>query len=158
MPARALVAILIAAAAGSAPQPGSARLLIHYTAASEDDPSTSGRLTLTLDAGSVKHAAVWEAGCHLAGAAEPAPSSDADQAWTFDADIVRGRDNRPAVRVRYRHLTPSGRPAPDVTRTLTPDGADTLSLNELSTHTDCRYDRIHITLSAELARIVAPRR
>jgi hypothetical protein len=158
MPARALAAILIAAAAGLTPQSESARLLVHYSTASEDDPSTSGRLTLTLDANGVKRVGIWEAGCHVAGATDRAPSADADQAWTFDADIVRGRENRPTVRVRYRHLAPTVRATADATRVLALDGTDTLSLNELSAHTDCRYDRIHITLVAEPARTIASRR
>lgn len=158
MPVRALVAILIVAAAGARPQTGSPRLLVRYSAASEDDPSTSGRLTVALDANGVKSAAVWEAGCHVAGAADRASSPDADQAWTFDAELVRGRDNRPAARLRYRHFTSNGRAAPEATRVLALDGVDALSVNELSARTDCRYDRIHITITGEPARIAASRR
>ena len=153
MPARALAAMLVVAAAGQVSPPApAARVVVRYSVSSEDDTTNSGRVILQLQASDVKDAVVWEAGCHVAGSEDPsAIPSSADQSWSLRADLARARDNRPAVRVRHRHYTARGTSAEE-TRVLSIGGTDTLSLNELSTHTDCRYDRVHVTVSVEPAR------
>ena len=153
MPVRALAAMLIVAAAGQTRPADTTRVLVRYAVSSEDDSTNAGRVILQLSASDQKDAIVWEAGCHVA-ASDGDPSatpSNADQSWWLRVDLTRGRDNRPAVRVRHRHLTARGTSAEEA-RVLAIGAAETLSLNELSAHTDCRYDRIHITVSAEAAR------
>jgi len=153
MPVRALAAMLIVAAAGQTRPADTTRVLVRYAVSSEDDSTNADRVILQLRASDHKNAVVWEAGCHVA-ASDGDPSatpSSADQSWWLRVDLTRGRDNRPAVRVRHRHVTARGTSAEE-TRVLAIGAAETLSLNELSAHTDCGYDRIHITVSAELAR------
>lgn len=152
MPAlRALAAILIAAAVGQSSPQATARVVVRYSVSSEDDTANSGRLILQLQANDVKDAVIWEAGCHVAASDDPsATPSSADQSWSLRADLARGRDNRPAVRVRHRHYTARGTSAEE-THLIAIGGTDALSLNELSTHTDCRYDRVLVTVSAERA-------
>src|SRR6478752_378913 len=126
---------------------GHTRVLVRYAVSSEDDSTNAGRVILQLSASDQKNAVVWEAGCHVA-ASDGDPSatpSSADQSWWLRVDLTRGRDNRPAVRVRHRHVTARGTSAEE-TRVLAIGAAETLSLNELSAHTDCGYDRIHITV------------
>jgi len=145
--------MLIVAAAGQTRPADTTRVLVRYAVSSEDDSTNAGRVILQLSASDQKNAVVWEAGCHVA-ASDGDPSatpSSADQSWWLRVDLTRGRDNRPAVRVRHRHVTARGTSAEE-TRVLAIGAAETLSLNELSAHTDCAYDRIHITGSAELAR------
>src|SRR5215471_12354530 len=152
MLARAVAAMLIAAAIGQSSPQATARVLVRYSVSSEDDSANSGRVIVQLGANDVKDAVVWESGCHVGGSDDPAAlPSTADQSWWLRADVARGRDNRPAVRVRHRHLTARGDSAEE-TRVLAIGGTDTLSLNELSTHTDCRYDRVHVIVSAEPVR------
>ena len=152
MPVRALAAILIVAAAGQTRPADTTRVLVRYAVSSEDDSTNTGRVILQLSASDQKEAVVWEAGCHVAASDDPsATPSSADQSWWLRVDLTRGRDNRPAVRVRHRHFTARGTSAEE-TRVLAIGSAETLSLNELSAHTDCRYDRIHVTVSAEAAR------
>ena len=156
MPARAFAAILIAAVVGQSSPPATARVLVRYSVSSEDDTANSGRVIVELRASDVKDAIVWEAGCHLGGADDSsALPASADQSWLVRADLTRGRDSRPAVRVRHRHLTARGT-SDEETRVLSIGGTDTLSLNELSTHTDCRYDRVLIIVSAEPVRRPLP--
>ena len=150
MSARALAAILLVAAAAQPPQ--SARVVIGYVASSEDEPSNPGRLAVPLPTSGAKTAWVWEAGCRMAAASDREPPGDADQSWTFVVDLVRGSDNLPAARLRYRHTSANGRATPEETRVLRLDSADALDMNEVSARTDCRYDRVHITASAETAR------
>lgn len=156
MPVRALAAMLIVAAAGQTRPADTARVLVRYSVSSEDDTANAGRVILPLSAGDQKDAVVWEAGCHVAASddASAMPAS-ADQSWWLRVDLTQGRDNRPAVRVRHRHLTARGISAEE-TRVLAIGATETLSLNELSAHTDCRYDRIHVTVSAEAARAPRP--
>jgi hypothetical protein len=152
MPVRALAAMLIVAAAGQTRPADTTRVLVRYAVSSEDDSTNAGRVILQLSASDQKEAVVWEAGCHVAASDDPsATPSSADQSWWLRVDLTRGRDSRPAVRVRHRHFTARGTSAED-TRVLAIGSAETLSLNELSAHTDCRYDRIHITVSAEAVR------
>jgi hypothetical protein len=152
MPVRALAAILIVAAVGQNSPASATRIQVRYSVSSEDDTSNSGRVLLQLRAGELKNAVVWEAGCHVAASDDSsATPASADQSWWLRVDLTRGRDNRPAVRVRHRHLTARGTSAEE-TRVLAIGAAETLSLNELSAHTDCRYDRIHVTVSAEAPR------
>jgi hypothetical protein len=152
MPVRALAAMLIVAAAGQTRPSDTTRVFVRYAVSSEDDSTNAGRVTLQLSASDQKEAVVWEAGCHVAASDDSsAMPSSADQSWWLRVDLTRGRDNRPAVRVRHRHLTARGTSAEE-TRVLAIGATETLSLNELSAHTDCRYDRIHITLSVEAAR------
>ena len=152
MPVRALAAMLIVAAAGQTRPADTTRVLVRYAVSSEDDSTNAGRVILQLSASDQKEAVVWEAGCHVAASDDPsATPSSADQSWWLRVDLTRGRDNRAAVRVRHRHFTARGTSAED-TRVLAIGSAETLSLNELSAHTDCRYDRIHVTVSAEAAR------
>jgi len=156
MLARALAAMLIAAVVGQTSPPATARVFVRYSVSSEDDTANSGRVIVELRASDVKDAVVWEAGCHVAGADDPsALPSSADQSWWVRADLTRGRDNRPAVRVRHRHLTARGT-STEETRVLSIGGTDTVSVNELSTHTDCPYDRVHVTVSAEPVRRPLP--
>lgn len=162
MPARALAAMLVAAAVGqNSPPAPAARVVVRYSVSSEDETTNSGRVILQLRASDVKDAVIWEAGCHVAASDDPsATPSSADQSWSLRADLARGRDNRPAVRVRHRHYTARGTSAEE-THLLAIGGTDALSLNELSTHTDCRYDRVHVIVSAEragLPRLALPSR
>jgi hypothetical protein len=153
MIARALAAMLVAAAVGQTLPPApAARVVVRYAVSSEDDTANSGRVILQLQSSDVKAAVVWEAGCHVGASDDPAAApSTADQSWSLRADLARTRDNRPAVRVRHRHDTARGT-SPEETRLLAIGSTDTLSLNELSTHTDCRYDRVHVIVSAEPVR------
>ncbi len=152
MSARALAAMLIVAAAGQASPAPAARVIVRYSASSEDDASNAGRVIVALRANDLKDAIVWEAGCHVSASEDSsALPSTADQSWWLRLELARGRDNRPAVRVSHRHLTARGTSAEE-TRVIVVDTADSLNVNELSAHTDCRYDRIHITVSAETVR------
>ncbi|HKW02194.1 MAG TPA: hypothetical protein VJN96_20395 [Vicinamibacterales bacterium] len=156
MPVRALAAILIVAAAGQTRPADTTRVLVRYSVSSEDDSTNAGRVVLQLTGSDQKEAVVWEAGCHVAASDDgSAIPSSADQSWDLRVDLTRGRDSRPAVRVRHRHFTARGTSAEE-TRVLAIGATDTLSLNELSAHTDCRYDRIHVTVSAESARASRP--
>jgi hypothetical protein len=156
MAARALVALLVLAAGVQSAPARTARVLVRYSAASEDEGPTAGRVALPLVAGTVSRAVVWEAGCQLFSQAErAAPPSGADQFWTFTAEPAP--DNPSAARVRYRHVGARPADAPETTRVLRIDAADAINLNELSARTDCRYDRVHLHAAAETVRPPAAR-
>ncbi len=150
MTARALVALLVLAAGVQPAPPRSARVLLRYSAVSEDEGPNAGRVALPLVGGSVSRAVVWEAGCRLFSEAErTAPPPDAEQFWTFSAEPAAAPGNQPGARVRYRHVGARPGNAPETTRLLRIDTADEISLNELSARTDCRYDRVHLHAAAE---------
>lgn len=153
MPARALAAMLVAAAVGQTSPPApAARLVVRYSVSSEDDTANNGRLTLALKSGQPSRARIWEVACHLATATDASgPPPDAEQVWGLSAELTSGRDNRTAVRLETAHVAPNGM-LHDETHTLTLDDPRPLALSELSARTDCRYDRIHLTVSAETVR------
>ncbi len=156
MLARALVALLFAAGSAQQPATPSVRVLVRYAASSEDDAANGGRFTLAIASGETKSAVVWEAACRVSGAAGTALApSDAEQSWTLQIDLTRGADSRISARVRYRHRTARPGDAPETSREVHTDGRDELSLDALSARTDCRYDHIHITITADADR--APR-
>jgi hypothetical protein len=130
----------------SASAPQSPSLVIAYRAASEDDAST-GRLRLPLTAGKPATAVVAEFECRVS--ARPgadAPGSDADQFWRIRADLTKDAKGRAAARIRHRLVKPSGAGA-EQDKTIALDGRDTLAIDGLSARTDCRYDRILVTIS-----------
>jgi hypothetical protein len=138
--------IALPAAAGQtrpAPDPS---ILLSYRAATEDE-GVSGRATLTLHAGEVTRAAVWELGCRLGVRTDAgAPSSDVDQYWSVQAELTKASAG-PVVRIRYRVVKPPAAGS-QKEHLLRLDGRNPLHLEELSARTDCRYDRIYLTLSA----------
>ena len=158
MPARALAASLvlvppfICLATALVGQPAPGRVTVRYTISSEDEPATSGRLTLPIQAAGTSTGVVWEGGCRLASALVDAPPREAEQFWTFTVDLTRDSRGQPAARLRYRHTSADARPSAEVTRVLSLDGSDPLALNELSSRTDCPYDRIHLTAAGDQSR------
>ena len=153
MPARALVALLLVAGSAQQPATPNVRVLVRYAVSSEDDAANGGRFTLAIAPGETKSGVVWEAACHVGGAAvtEQAPS-DAEQSWTFQIDMTRGADGRVSARVRYRHHTARPGDAPEVSREVHADGRDELTIDGLSARTDCRYDHLRITITADADR------
>jgi len=153
MLARALVAVLFVAGAAQQPATPSVRVLVRYAASSEDDAANGGRFTLAIAPGETKSAVVWEAACRVGGAAGTTQApSDAEQSWTFQIDLTRGADSRVRARVRYRHQTARPGDAPETSRDVQTDGRDELSLDGLSARTDCRYDHLHVTITADADR------
>lgn len=156
MPARALVALLLVAGAAQQPATPSVRILVRYAVSSEDDAANGGRFTLAIAPNETKSAVVWEAACRVSGAANTAVvPSEAEQAWTFQIDLTRGADSRVSARVRSRHHAARPGDAPDTSREVKTDGRDELSIDGLSARTDCRYDHLRITITADTDR--APR-
>ena len=152
MPARVLLALLLLALPSQSSPPPTARVVVQYRASSEDDTSNTGKLMLALKTGDVGRARIWEAGCHLTGVTDATPTSaDAEQVWGLSAELARGRDNRPAVRLTSVHIAPNG-VTHEEAHMLTLDDARPLAMSELSARTDCRYDRIHLTIAAESVR------
>ena len=153
MPARALVALLLVAGSAQQPATPTIRVLVRYAASSEDDAANGGRFTLPIAADETKSAVVWEAACRVSGAAGTllAPS-DAEQSWTFQIDLTRAADGRVSAHVRYRHHTARPGDAPEASRDVRTDGHDELSLDGLSARTDCRYDHLRITITADADR------
>ena len=132
------------AVAVSAPQ--TPALVIAYRAASEDDAS-AGRLRLPLAAGKPSTAVVSEFECRVS--ARPnadAPQGDADQFWRIHADLTKDAKGRVSARVRYRLVKASGADA-EQEKVIVLDGRDTLAIDGFSARTDCRYDRIIVTIS-----------
>lgn len=130
--------------AASAPQAPS--LVIAYRAASEDDAS-AGRLRVPLAAGKPATAIVAEFECRVS--ARPnaaAPAGDADQFWSIHAELTKDAKGRASARVRYRLVKPSGAGA-EQDKTIVLDGRETLAIDGFSARTDCRYDRILVTIS-----------
>jgi hypothetical protein len=153
MPARALIALLLLVIAGQTSPPATARVVVQYRASSEDDTSNTGKVTLPLKAGEIKRAVLWEADCHLTAATDgSAPPSGAEQVWGLQAELTRGRDNRPAVRLTSQHVAPNGAVREEA-HVLALDDPHPLAMSELSARTDCRYDRIHVTIAAESVRV-----
>ena len=135
---------LLGAVAVSAPQ--TPTLVIAYRAASEDDAS-SGRLRVPLAAGKPATAIVAEFECRVS--AQPnadAPPGDADQFWRIHAELTKDAKGRASARVRYRLVKPSGAGA-EQDKTIVLDGRETLAIDGFSARTDCRYDRILVTIS-----------
>jgi hypothetical protein len=140
----ACLGAVVGSATPSATQ--AAALVIHYRAASEDEAST-GRLRLPLAAGKPSTAVVAEFECRVS--ARPnadAPQSDADQFWRIHAELTKDAKGRASARVRYRLVKPSGAGA-EQQQVIVLDGRDTLAIEGFSARTDCRYDRILVTIS-----------
>jgi len=153
MPARALVALLLVTAVAQQPAAPTVRVLVRYAAASEDEAANSGRVAVAIASGETKSAVVWEAACRVGAAADTvAPPTDAEQSWTFRIDLTRGADGGVSARVRYRHATARPGDAPEMSRVLRTDGRDELSVDALSARTDCRYDHLRVTITAEAVR------
>jgi N-acyl-D-amino-acid deacylase len=132
-----------------------ATVTIAYRAASEDDAST-GRVTLSVAAGQIARASVWEHACTVRSRADAeSPGTDADQFWSFRADLTTTRTQVTTVRLRYRLVTAAGQ-GPELERVLVVDGRDTLSLEGFSARRDCRYDRVLVTVSARPAAARGP--
>ena len=128
----------------SAPQ--APTLQINYRAASEDEAST-GRLQLPLISGKPATAVVAEFECRVSAQSNAdAPRGDADQFWRIRAELTKDAKGRASARVRYRLVKPSGAGA-EQDRTIVLDGRATLAIDGFSARTDCRYDRILVTIS-----------
>jgi len=152
MPARALTALLLLALPSQSSPQATARVVVQYRVSSEDDTSNSGKVTIALKAGQTGRARIWETSCHLTAVTDDtATPADAEQVWGMSAELTRDRDNRPAVRLTTSHVAPNG-VVHDETHVLALDDARPLALSELSARTDCRYDRIHLTIAAESVR------
>ncbi len=133
-----------------------ATVTIAYRAASEDDAST-GRVTLPVAPGRIGRASVWEHACTVRSRADAeSPGTDADQFWSFRADLTTTKSLVTTVRLRYRLVTAAGQ-GPELERVLAVDGHDTLSLEGFSARRDCRYDRVLVTVSARPAAARGPR-
>lgn len=146
MPTRLPVICLsvLGVAAVSAPQAPS--LVIAYRAASEDDAS-AGRLRLPLVAGKPSTAIVSEFECRVS--ARPnadAPQGDADQFWSIHAELTKDAKGRVSARVRSRLVKASGAGA-EQQKVIVLDGRETVAIDGFSARTDCRYDRILVTIS-----------
>ena len=153
MTVRTWSALVGLAAAGWQGAPAAtATVVVSYSVVSEDDTSNRGSVTLALKAGEVRQAIVWELDCHLdarANAAAAAPG--VDQYWNFKADVVAAPDGRPAVRIRYVRIriAAAGPQPPEKQQLLPLDGTGALAITEFSTRTDCRYDRINLSVTAK---------
>jgi hypothetical protein len=146
MPTRLSVMYLTVLGLATVSAPQTPTLTIAYRAASEDDAST-GRLRLPLAAGKPATAVVAEFECRVS--ARPnagAPQGDADQFWSIHAELTKDAKGRASARVRYRLVKPSGAGA-EQDRTIALDGRETLAIDGFSARTDCRYDRIIVTIS-----------
>ncbi len=139
-----LAAAVAVAVLGPAQAP---TVVLAYRAASEDDASR-GILRVELTAGRTARVVVWERDCGLSGRRDAAvpPLEAVDQYWTFQIDLAKDERGRPAARVRYRLVKPAG-PGPDQDRLVLLDGRDVLAIEGFSARTDCRYDRIHLSVS-----------
>jgi hypothetical protein len=141
--------VLVLSAGLSAPRVAhaqSAVVVLTYRAQSEDDAS-AGRLRLELSASRPARAVVWERACTVSARRDAdAPDADVDQFWTFRIDLAKDARGRPAARVRYRLVTASG-PGREQERLVVLDGKDTLALDGFSARTDCRYDRVLLSIS-----------
>jgi hypothetical protein len=121
---------------------------IQFRAVSEDETANGGEVTLDLGSGESRAASVWERECRVAGQAGSDVPADADQFWTFRASRAGER-----VRVRHRHVDGGrGATAPEEETVLSTDGRNPLVLSALSASTQCRYDRIAVTVSATTGR------
>jgi hypothetical protein len=135
---------VLAVVAASAPQAPS--LVVTYRAASEDDAPV-GRLRLPLAAGKPATAVVAEFDCRVSARPDAqAPQDDADQFWSIHAELTKDAKGRTSARVRYRLVKPSGA-GPEQQRVILLDGRDTLAIDGFSARTDCRYDRILVTIA-----------
>jgi len=149
---RSALAALVLLAAGQTAPPVTARVVVEYRVSSEDDPSNAGKIALPLKTGDLKRARVWEAGCRVSAVADNSSAPpDAEQVWGVQAELTRDRDNRPAVRIATAHVAPNGT-VHEETHVLPIDDPHPLGLSDLSARTDCRYDRIHLTIAAESVR------
>ena len=121
-------------------------VVLSYRAATEDD-SSSGSVRLTLAAGKPVTAVVWERECAVASKRDAdAPGVESDQFWAFRIEPAKDPRGRAAARVRYRAVKGPEKPA-EQDRLLLLDGKDTLAIDAFSARTDCRYDRIHLSVS-----------
>jgi hypothetical protein len=153
MPARALVALLLVAGSAQQPATPSVRALVRYAVSSEDDAANGGHFAVAVAPGETKSGVVWEAGCHIRGAADTAGTpSDAEQSWILQFDLTHGADGASSVRVRSRHHTARPGDSPESSRVLRTNGRDELSIEALSARTDCRYDHFRVTITAETDR------
>ena len=130
----------------AASPPQSPTLVIAYRAASEDDAS-AGRLRVALAAGKAATAVVAEFECRVS--ARPnadAPQGDADQFWRIHAELTKNAKGRVSARVRYRLVKASGAGV-EQEKVIVLDGRETVAIDGFSARTDCRYDRILVTIS-----------
>lgn len=122
-------------------------VVLSYRAATEDD-SSSGTMRLTLAAGKPVTAVVWERECALVSKRDTeTPGVESDQFWWFRIEPAKDPRGRAAARVRYRSVKGPEKPGAEQDRLLLLDGKDTLAIDAFSARTDCRYDRIHLSVS-----------
>jgi hypothetical protein len=150
-----LIPMFIAAAAATwqgAPPPMPATVVVTYAEAGRDGPSGSSSVTLTVKAGEVRSAIVWESECTLgAGANAVAAAPGVDQYWTFRTELAAAADGRPGIRIKYQRtrIAAAGPQPPEKEHWLPLDGTTNLTLTETSWRKDCKYSGFTMTVVAK---------
>lgn len=148
---RLLPALLTLAAAGQAAPPSPATVVVTYASVAKNDAGNRGSVTVTVKAGEVRSAIVWESECHLAARANAvAAAPGVDQYWTFRTTLEASPDGRPGLRVRYQRtrIAAAGPQPPEQDQWLPLDGATPLTVTESSWRKDCRYKEFTISVTA----------
>ena len=79
-----------------------ATVVVTYAEAGRDGSSGASSVTLTVKAGEVRSAIVWETACTLGARANAvATAPGVDQYWTFRTELAVSPDGRPGIRVKY---------------------------------------------------------
>jgi hypothetical protein len=136
------------------PPPVPATVVVTYTEAGRDDPSPGGSVSLTVKAGEVRSAIVWESECTLgarANAVSAAPG--VDQYWTFRTELAASADGRPGIRVKYQRtrIAAAGPQPPEKEQWLPLDGTADFTVRETSWRKDCKYGGFTMTVVAKAA-------
>ncbi|MSO49530.1 MAG: hypothetical protein EXQ49_06455 [Acidobacteria bacterium] len=147
----ALVGVMATSWQGS-PPPAPATVVVSYAAVGQDETSNRGSVTLTVKAGEVRSAIVWETECTLAARANAvAAAPGVDQYWTFSTALAASPDGRPSIRVKSQRvrIAAAGPQPPEQEQWLPLDGITGLTVTEDSWRKDCRYGRFTMTLIAK---------
>ncbi|MBK9238911.1 MAG: hypothetical protein IPL75_01330 [Acidobacteria bacterium] len=125
-----------------APPPAPATVEVRYAESGRDNPSNGGSVTLTVKAGEVRSAIVWESECTLGARANAvAAAPGVDQYWTFRTELAASADGRPGIRVKYQRtrIAAAGPQPPEKEHWLPLDGTTELTVTETSWRKDCKY-------------------
>lgn len=143
---------LLATTWQGAPPPAPATVVISYAAISRDETSNRGSVTLTVKAGEVRAAVVWESECTLGARANTVGAAPGvDQYWTFRTELTASSDGRPGIRVRYQRvrIAAAGPQPPEKEQWLPLDGTTDLTVTETSWRKDCKYGGFTMTVVAK---------
>lgn len=143
---------LLATTWQGAPPSAPASVVVTYAEAGRDDPTSRGSVTLTVKAGEVRAAIVWESECTLAARANAvAAAPGVDQYWTFRTELAASADGRPGIRVKYQRvrIAAAGPQPPEKEQWLPLDGTTNLTVTETSWRKDCKYSGFTMTVVAK---------